>query len=647
MFHYFLLQTNYFILLALLGSAVAAKAPIQNAQFLKHQVTEGSPFREKHIQILNSISRHNITVDKEKMCSELCSEHRCSAADQTRAALCSIKEKVENEFRNTRDASRTSGVFRSSGAESPTIFDFNLLEKVTEILDQAFLATFGLQYDRKSYGESGKSERYNGPESSNDRDVSSMKPFQDTWSEQINAQIQAIADAENEARFFAEEGLGHDIASIERLSNETKLEIEAEIHASLKTEESPMILPELNTGAISEYSNKNPDSVHQFMDATSWNDAFSYLEGSKLEDAALHAIRALPLKQYRILHDTKKDLRVSQNERRTRTHVGVIDGDVVDKHIPLHAYIRPDDREVDSSMLFWYNLKAIATLAKKANIMVTKNRILGKFTDFTSSISRIFNASLFNSTLEQIGVRSLAQVAVEAAALDANVSEKIIESRALAAKHDFRMREIYQGDIWRLSILTEQDESGGRISSLQNAMESERANEKLLTNAHVDFVTDAIALIGNILSLNNRTKRELFLLREAAKSEAILERAKVEYEAREERENESSTLKRVQAMGEAATRELVKMIQIIFHNFAQGIIHTFYTRHGRSQFLLFASAAALLAFSLVLSKELVMLFLSTLQMLARTPNIVREYVYLNHLSRRKRSTRNNATIREK
>lgn len=178
MFFFFLLQTDYFILLVLLGSAVTAKVPIQYERFQKNQISEGSPFHEKHFQILNSISRRNITVDKEKMCRDLCSEHHCSAADQTRAALCYVKEKVENEFQNTRDASRTSRVLRSSDAESPTIFDWNLLEKVTEILDQAFLATLELQYDRKSYGESGASDRYNGPERFNDRDMSFMKTFE-------------------------------------------------------------------------------------------------------------------------------------------------------------------------------------------------------------------------------------------------------------------------------------------------------------------------------------------------------------------------------------------------------------------------------------------------------------------------------------
>lgn len=88
-------------------------------------------------------------------------------------------------------------------------------------------------------------------------------------------------------------------------------------------------------------------------------------------------------------------------------------------------------------------------------------------------------------------------------------------------------------------------------------------------------------------------------------------------------------------MGEAATKEVIEIIQIVFQNLAQGFIHICYTKHGRSQFLLFALAAALLAFSLVLSKELVSLFLSTLQIMARTPNIVREYGNLTYMSRRR------------
>jgi ATPase family AAA domain-containing protein 3A/B len=88
-------------------------------------------------------------------------------------------------------------------------------------------------------------------------------------------------------------------------------------------------------------------------------------------------------------------------------------------------------------------------------------------------------------------------------------------------------------------------------------------------------------------------------------------------------------------MGEAATKEVIEIIQVVFTNLAQGFVHICYTQHGRNQFLLFAFAAALLAFSLVFSKELVSLLLTTLQIMARTPKIVREYGNLNFMSRRR------------
>lgn len=87
-------------------------------------------------------------------------------------------------------------------------------------------------------------------------------------------------------------------------------------------------------------------------------------------------------------------------------------------------------------------------------------------------------------------------------------------------------------------------------------------------------------------------------------------------------------------MGEAATKEVIEIIQVVFTNLAHGFVHICYTQHGRNQFLLFAFAAALLAFSLVFSKELVSLLLSTLQIMARTPKIVREYGNLSFMSRR-------------
>jgi len=77
------------------------------------------------------------------------------------------------------------------------------------------------------------------------------------------------------------------------------------------------------------------------------------------------------------------------------------------------------------------------------------------------------------------------------------------------------------------------------------------------------------------------------------------------------------------------------MIQAVFHNLVQGFQYIFYTQHGRSQFVLFALTAALLAFALVLTKELVLLCFSLLQMLATTPSIVHEYGNLHPLSRRR------------
>lgn len=308
----------------------------------------------------------------------------------------------------------------------------------------------------------------------------SWQQIQDTWIDRINVEAQKIQIADDEARFYAEGGVADlsDEELTKQLYHKTKLEIEGKfIHAFLKS------------------------------DISSREDITESTSGNLSDDIALEAIRALLLKDYRILHDAKQDFHVSEIQRRTRSHVGVVDGDMANDSILQHAYRDLDKRDVDSSMLFWYNLKAVAALAKRTDEMIHLNQILCLFPAVNKSASMILNASEFHITLAQNGVKSLAQSTAEAASLDANVSMKVIESTAHAAKHSFRMRKRYRRDIWRSLVLTEQDDSTSRISSMQNDMESERVNEKLDTNLNIDVAIDAITLIGKILSLRNQTAR--------------------------------------------------------------------------------------------------------------------------------------------
>jgi hypothetical protein len=254
---------------------------------------------------------------------------------------------------------------------------------------------------------------------------------------------------------------------------------------------------------------KIEDKIHALIKSDLFNrrDTAASSKGNLSDEMALEAIRALPLKDYRILHDAKKDFHVSELQRRTRSHIGIVHGDIAGDSMMQHAYRSLDERALDSTMLFWYNLKAVAALTKKADDLITLTQILHLFTGAETFTTVILNASEFNTTLVQYGAKSLAQSTAEAASLDANVSMKNIEGNARSAKHSLRMRKRYRRDLWRSLVLTEQDASASRISSTQSAVESKWEREKLSMDSHIDVAIEAITLIGKILSLRNQTAR--------------------------------------------------------------------------------------------------------------------------------------------
>ena len=334
---------------------------------------------------------------------------------------------------------------------------------------------------------------------------------QDTWNQEVDHELSALEGAADQARLFTERALGYFsemISSsgdtIEYLINETKTEIEAKMLHSILA---PEAISRLRTKAINihKYPLNQSRDFHKFFDMKCWNDAGFALQGTLSEKFALYAIRSLPLKLYRILLDTKKTLYISENERRTRTHIGVIDEAIAAQFIPNHTSTS-EKHDVDPSIHFSCNLKAVAALILRMDALNAKPRIVELYSAADSLLSNKINEIVYNASLEQNDFVSLAQIATEGAALDANVSLKNIEIISHATKNTLRMKKVSRNSLRRLRILNEQNKSAGRISDKQTTLESNRNHEKLIANADLDVTIEALVLIGQIMSLRNETR---------------------------------------------------------------------------------------------------------------------------------------------
>ena len=122
--------------------------------------------------------------------------------------------------------------------------------------------------------------------------------------------------------------------------------------------------------------------------------------------------------------------------------------------------------------------------------------------------------------------------------------------------------------------------------------------------------------------------REFAEIHEEAKGESRIATEEVHAEAEVERENEASSLERIQIVGTARLNEIIQVIELFFQHLSECLQHIV-TPQGREQFMFYVGAAAALVFSVTTLKEMITLGCICILRFITAPRLVREYGNLN------------------
>mmetsp|Transcript_20919 Transcript_20919/g.39121 ORF Transcript_20919/g.39121 Transcript_20919/m.39121 type:complete len:713 (+) Transcript_20919:1168-3306(+) len=375
----------------------------------------------------------------------------------------------------------------------------------------------------------------------------------------------------------------------------------------------------------SESENKDP-----VFSTDSWANAGYSIHSPLDAEKSLEAIQHIPLHTYLLRDDSKIDVMVRSNSfdhRRTRRHVGVIDSDGASMWIPESD----DAGSIDASTVFAYNLKALSRLMGNIESFRTKLQTLANLprkSTFGTRISGIGEIVAPTEVSEEDGTKkwkSSAQLASETTALEAeaSVSEmKLMSQRFKAVTKSFISESKHN---IRMTVLQETDVSTAKNVETAKVVEDLRDTEIAFTEALLDTAIHQITTTGKVISMKNDTFRELIRLREASIGEAERARERIISEAKLERETETTSILRIRIIGEEATKATIEIIKVAFQNVAEAVHHTFKTEQGRQQIVVFIIGACLLAFCIVLSREIFVLGFSLIRKELMTPKLVREY----------------------
>lgn len=292
-----------------------------------------------------------------------------------------------------------------------------------------------------------------------------------------------------------------------------------------------------------------------------------------------------------------------------------------------------DAGSIDASTVFAYNLKALSQLVGNIDSFGTKLQTLANVPRKSTFGTRISEISEIVAPTEVVSEgsesskkwKSSAQLASETTALEAEAS--VSEMKLMAQQFKAVTKAFVSGSKHnsRMTVLQETDVSTARSVETAKVVENLRDTEIAFTESLLDTAIHQITTTGKVISMKNDTFRELLRLREASMGEAERARERILSEAKLERETETTSVVRIRVVGEEATKATIEIVKVTFQNVAEAVHHTFKTEQGRKQIAVFILGSCLLAFCIVLSREVFVLGFSMIRKELMTPKLVREY----------------------
>lgn len=223
-------------------------------------------------------------------------------------------------------------------------------------------------------------------------------------------------------------------------------------------------------------------------------------------DLALATIKSMPLRCYKLRDDKQRDLAVNKNERRTRIHVGVI---YRQNSLGNGTAIQfdTDEKKVEPSTIFSYNIGAVAQLANSFDQQLSKIRSMSSFFHEHSALQKKVMELKSKSSSSQSGFKSPSQLASEVAALETESTLRRITRLSLALVQSTQVHLVHARLLSRLKSLVTKEKSSERMSIIERDSASLRENHSENIQSDLDVVLIYFQAIDRIKSIWNSTKR--------------------------------------------------------------------------------------------------------------------------------------------
>ena len=260
-----------------------------------------------------------------------------------------------------------------------------------------------------------------------------------------------------------------------------------------------------------EVNMKEGESIRKIiLDDKTWENAgYSYSDQPIISfpTRLLDLFQQIPLKQYNLKNDSKRDIFVSKassrDEMRTRTHIGLIDSGFVAKFLDSSFY---RDGCLEPNLLHILNLKVLVSIADEIDGLRAQLEALKLFTANTSSLSVSINhiRDAINSTED---FESVGDLAVHVTAVEAELARKNIDLLLHNIKHALRLRR-EDVRIDKVDIIMD---AGAKSDHLENIIsiqqQSRLRNQTILSDVKISSLLLVMNLVNELFITANKTER--------------------------------------------------------------------------------------------------------------------------------------------
>eukprot|EP00985_Skeletonema_marinoi_P023863 scaffold16124_cov141-Skeletonema_marinoi.AAC.5 len=279
---------------------------------------------------------------------------------------------------------------------------------------------------------------------------------------------------------------------------------------------------ELN--AIGTYRDEPPNDDNGFPTPDSIWDGV-YVEKSRIPlEVSLDIIKNTSLHSYLLRKDNQRNVIISEKERKTRRHIGVIEPGILFQNVSVNG-------KVDPTAVFSYNIGAVSQLAALHDDLSAKLKASSTF---------INQDDAFHSKLQQLkeSFQNPKQLALDVATLEADEGLTRVELMKHQIVHSVNLNLTLAKQSYMESSHASKDASAERMSTAEREYKAAREGHLDHASASLEAVLAYLASLDDMKSIYSSTSRDLLDMVEESTVESNVTQEVIHAEADIERENE-------------------------------------------------------------------------------------------------------------